>query len=223
MGRGGRIVRQVSILLLLLPGACAGPGRRPAPATIPPAPTREATRDLLARLEAAFYIHWGAVETTPTFKSFGPGHVPWLREQMDSNQDLSLMAMRVLERMAPGERVPPAAKAILYSGALARERNFTRWGLISPSGFFPGVYGDEVMRLGREALEPLGRLLGDRRRAPVEGGTAETVNRMQGDRVCDYAWVLLCTLLDRPLAYHAEAGKRDPQIRELEAWLARRR
>jgi hypothetical protein len=41
--------------------------------------------------------------------------------------------------------------------------------------------------------------------------------------VCDYAWVLLSLVFDRPLAYTPDPQGRDPQIRDLDAWLDRRR
>jgi hypothetical protein len=134
------------------------------------------------------------------------------------------MAMRVLARLAPEERFSPEARAIVYTTSLAREGNFLRWGSISPSGFLPGVYGAELLALGPVVATPLQRLLGDRRPAPVYGSReAEAVNRAQGDRVCDYAWVLLSAIFDRPLLYHEDPRRRDPQIRELDLWLDSRR
>jgi hypothetical protein len=57
----------------------------------------------------------------------------------------------------------------------------------------------------------------------VYGGQDERTNRAQADRVCDYAWVFLATMFDRPLAYHPDPRHRDPQIHELDLWLDRRR
>jgi hypothetical protein len=124
-----------------------------------------------------------------------------------------------VERQAPEERFGPTARAILNAAALAREADFTRWGAISPAGFLPGVYGQELLRLGAAAAPYLRPLLRDRRRAP----SAEPAGRVQGDRVCDYAWVLLATIFDRPLAYHPAEEIRDEQIRQMDLWLDRRK
>jgi hypothetical protein len=146
--------------------------------------------------------------------------VPFLREIADGNRVGALGALRVLDRLAPEARAPKEGRAIVYATALEAETEFSRWGLMSPSGFLPGVYGRELLELGPAAAPYLGRLLADRRRAPVFGSD---VNRIQGDRVCDYAWIFLATVFDRPLSYAPDPSRRDPQIRELEGWLERRR
>ncbi|HXX94884.1 MAG TPA: hypothetical protein VEN81_14750, partial [Planctomycetota bacterium] len=65
--------------------------------------------------------------------------------------------------------------------------------------------------------------LSDRRRARIQSGDREeAANRAQGDRVCDYAWVILATLLHRPFDYQADPERRDPEIREFDLWLGRR-
>lgn len=177
---------------------------------------------LLESLEKSFYVHWGSVETTPEYARLGADRVPQLREIADSNGELALMALRVLAKRAPEERFTPGAKSIIYCSALQRETTFNRWGIISPSGFLPGVYGHELLALGAAAGRDLQRALRDPRRAPVLGGQDERIGRIQGDRVCDYAWVLLATIFDRPLLYHADPRLRDPQIHELDLWLDRR-
>jgi hypothetical protein len=141
----------------------------------------------------------------------------------DANGEHALMALRVLSKLAPAERFSDAAKAILYVGTLERETNFARWGVISPRGFLPGVYGAELLALKGASGAFLQRLLKDRRRAPVVGGEGERTSRAQGDRVCDYAWVFLATVFDRPLAYYEDPSLRDEQIRQMDLWLDRRK
>jgi hypothetical protein len=206
------------VLLLAALEACATP-----PPPQPPLPTRDfraEARTALDRLEASFYTHWGSIEGTPEVRRLGREHVAALREETDANSHRALMALRVLARLAPEERFSPAAKAILYAGALAREGDFTRWGVVAPTGFLPGVYGQELLELGTVSTPYLRPLLRERRRAPVQ---REPAGRIQGDRLCDYAWVFLATLYDRPLAYHADPDLRDEQIRQLDLWLDRRR
>jgi len=178
---------------------------------------------ILESLERSFYTHWGSVESTPEYARLKDEQIPILREIADSNGEHALTALRVLAKRAPGERFSPAAKAIIYWTVFQRETTFNRWGVISKSGFMPGVYGQELMAIGAPAAPVLQKSLRDRRRAPVVGLEDERTNRIQQDRVCDYAWVLLATMFDRPLAYHEDPRLRDPQIQELDLWLDRRR
>lgn len=215
---------RTALPLLFLASCAAPPAPKPAPLPPPdPAVLRTEARAALAALERSFHEHWGSFEKTAAYVKLRAEHVPHLREVADANGDHALMALRVLARLAPGESFSDAAKAILYAGALERETNFARWGVISPRGFLPGVYGAELLALKGISGPYLQRLLKDARRAPVAGGEGERTSRAQGDRVCDYAWVLLATIFDRPLAYYEDPSLRDDQIRQLDLWLDRRK
>lgn len=214
-------MRPRALVLCLAPLlGCAAPRGR---TSTPPAPARDLKAEAKAALdalEASFYTHWGALERAPEFARLGREHLPALREDVDSNGPRAVLALRALERLAPEERIRPSAKAILYATALGREADFTRWGAITPSGFLPGVYGQELLDLGALAAPYLRPLLRDGRRAPA---SAERAGRVSGDRVRDYAWVFLATIYDRPLAYHPDPERRDEQIRQFDLWLDRRK
>ena len=218
--------RIAPVLFLLASGCAAAPAPAPGPADPPGPPPGEVRRKALAALddlEAGFDDHWGSVERTAAFRRLSAVHVPVLRATADANGPQALMALRVLERLAPEESFSVAARAHIYAAALARERSFARWGAIGPAGFLPGVYGAELLKLGAAATVPLRRLLTDRRRAPIRAGRAEeAANRLQGDRVCDYAWVFLATIHDRPIAYFTDPHDRDEAIRQFDLWLDRR-
>ncbi len=213
-------MRRFLILVLLLASCSAPPPPKPPPDPVDPKPEVLA---LLQSLEKSFYAHWGSVESTAEYRKFRDEHVPVLRAIADSNGEGALMALRVLAKRAPSEKFKPEAKAILYWTAFERDTLYNRWGLISKSGFLPGVYGQEVLNLGPAVAPYFQRSLRDQRRVDVFGTEDVRTSRLQGDRVCDYAWVLLATIFDRPLAYHADPRFRDPQIQELDVWLDRRR
>jgi hypothetical protein len=214
-----------SVLLFSLLAACAS--KHPAPEKAPPVPSppsRSEVIRILARLESTFYTHWGSVEKTPEYAALPETAVPVLRELVESNGEYALMALRVLACRAPEVKFSAEVKAILYASAFGRETNFTRWGVISPSGFLPGVYGAELLSLGKAVGPYLQKYLGERRPAPIQGGKSlDRTHWLQQDRVCDYAWVLLSQIFDRPLAYTPDPESRDPQIRELDLWMDRRR
>jgi hypothetical protein len=212
----------VRLALFFVLAGCAAP-RPPAPppaAKPDPAAVRAEALEILRAVEAGFPRHGGSVELDPAFARFRADHVPALRELADGNRPGALGALRVLARLAPSERFSAEAKAILYATALREETDFSRWGLISPSGFLPGVHGRELLELKGASAPYLRPLLADRRRAKIAGSE---VNRIQGDRVCDYAWIFLAEVFDRPLSYAPDPSLRDPQIREMDAWLEARK
>jgi hypothetical protein len=210
-------------LLILIVGlaSCQAPPP-PAPKADPQLRKRELAA-LLAALEESFYSHWGSVESTAEFASLREEDVPALREIADSNGEHALLSLRILAKRAPSERFSPAARAILYWTVFARDTVYNRWGILSKSGFLPGVYGQEVLTLGAAVVPYFQQSLRDTRRIAVFGTEEERNSRHQQDRVCDYAWVLLATIFGRPLAYHEDPRLRDPQIRELDLWLDRQR
>ncbi|HVR83950.1 MAG TPA: hypothetical protein VMU54_06525 [Planctomycetota bacterium] len=210
-----------TILILLLGLTSCGTPPPPAPPEDPDARKREVVA-LLATLEKNFYAHWGSVAATAEYSKLRPEDVPILREIADSNGEHALMSLRILEKRAPGERFSPAAKGILYWTVFARDTIYNRWGILSKDGFLPGVYGQEVLLLGRAAAPYFQQSLRDTRRIALFGTEEERTSRHQQDRVCDYAWGLLATIFNRPLAYHEDPRLRDPQIQELDLWLDRR-
>lgn len=183
---------------------------------------RKEAISILESLEETFYDHWGSVESTAPYARLREEHLPILREMVNSNGTLALMALRVLQKRSPGERFPTSVRAIIYWSGFQRETCFNRWGVISARGFLPGIYGQELLELGPEIVPYLQRSLRDDRRAPVVGGEEERTSRIQADRICDYAWVLLAALYHRPVDYNPDPRLRDPQIHALDLWIDRR-
>ena len=210
-----------SLICVLFLASCGAPPRPPAAPD--PAGLKREVVGILESLERSFYMHWGSLETTAEYARLQDAQVPILRELADSNGEHALMALRLLAKKAPSERFSPSAKAILYWSAFQREVHYNRWGMITKSGFAPGVYGHELLALGPVVAPYLQKSLRDVRRAALFGGEEERTSRIEGHRVCDYAWVFLATLFDRPLAFHADPRLRDPQIHELDLWLDRRK
>lgn len=210
-----------SLICLLCLASCGAPP--PPPAAADPGAAKREVVAILEALDRSFYTHWGSVESTADYARLRDAHVPLLREIADANGEQALLAFRILLKRAPAERFSPSAKAILYWSAFQRDTQYNRWGLITKSGFVPGVYGAEMLALGPAITPYLQKSLRDARRAPVFGGEDERTSRIEVHRVCDYAWVLLATLYDRPLAFHADPRLRDPQIHELDLWVDRRK
>ena len=228
-GRGGYDSYVASFRRFLLPvcllglAACGAAPPPPPPPAPDPAAAKAQVVDILEALERSFYSHWGSVESTELYARLSDAQIPLLREIAESNGDHALMALRILAKRSPSERFSPGLRAILYWTTFQRDLVFNRWGVISKSGFVPGIYGSELLALGVEAAPYLQKSLQDTRRAPVFGGEDERTNRIQADRVCDYAWIFLATLFDRPINYQVDPRFRDPQIHELDLWMDRRK
>lgn len=212
---------RLALILLLGLAACQAPP--PPPPKVDPDARKREVLALLDSLEKNFYRHWGSVESTSEYAALRDGDLPLLREIADSNGEYALLSLRILSKRAPGEQFRPAAKGILYWTVFARDTVYNRWGVIGKSGFLPGVYGQEVLALGPAAAPYFQQSLRDRRRIALFGTEDERQSRIQQDRVCDYAWVLLATIFDRPLGYHEDPRLRDPQIHDLDLWLDRRK
>lgn len=204
-------------LLVLSSCEASPPPRKPSD----PGALRKECIALLDALERTFYAHWGSVESTREYARIRDEHLPILREIVESNQEQAPMALRVLAKRVPAESFSASVKAVIYWTAFQRDVYFNRWGVISGGRFCVGVYGNDLLGLGRAVAPYLQKSLRDTRRALVFGGEEERNNRIQEDRVCDYAWLFLARIYGRPVTYSEDSRLRDAEIRELDLWLDR--
>jgi len=125
-------------------------------------------------------------------------------------------------RCAPPTRPatrPRATRAAIYAAALARTQYFNTWGQ-------PGAALSDTARafaaLGDDAVAALAPLLADQRPAPSSGSQDATLARMNGNRVCDYAWVLIHEARGTEYLYATAPADRDREIGAMRAQLAHR-
>src|SRR5207247_10180806 len=90
---------------------------------------------------------------------------------------------------AAAHALPAGERAAGYADALRTSTIFNAWGLPG-SSLSPAAHA--VIALGEPAVGALAPLLDDPRPAPMFGSQDATTADAYGNRVCDFAWVLVC-------------------------------
>lgn len=128
---------------------------------------------------------------------------------------LALEALRVTDP-AGYAAWPATERAAVYVTALQRNAFFNSWGQ-------PGMSLTETSHafaaLGEDAVAVLAPLLDDKRDAPSSGSQDATLSRMNGNRVCDYAWVLINEARGVDYTYPSSPVDRDREIAAMRASL----
>lgn len=168
--------------------------------------------------EAALGVPPETAETVRRAQEIGAAAAPFLAEEAQSGGTgalLALEALRIADRDAY-EQLPAAARAAIYTRALKESAVFNAWGI-------PGMQltstAHALIALGEEAVQALRPLLDDDRPAPLEGSQDATTSRYYGNRVRDYAFVLLAEIVGLAYSYDVEPERRDEQIAALTARL----
>jgi hypothetical protein len=128
---------------------------------------------------------------------------------------LALEALRVADPSGYAA-LPAAERAQIYGAALQHNVFFNSWG--QPGGSLTDT-AYAFAALGGAAVVVLAPLLDDRRMAPSSGSQDATLSQMNGNRVCDYAWVLISEARHADYAYLTSPVDRDQDIAAMRASL----
>lgn len=170
-----------------------------------------------------------AADETPPFgaqsvrlaQQMGREATPLLLQQLDADAATALLALEGLRESDPAAygELPVAKRAAIHARALGKFTFFNTWGL-------PGVQvaatADALIALGNDAIRELAPLLDDERAAPSSGSQDATTSSAYGNRVCDYAWVLISEILGRRYRYSKSPRTRDREIAKLRTALSKR-
>jgi hypothetical protein len=164
--------------------------------------------------EAAFEVPPETSDVVRRAAALGPPAAPELLSAATAGGYRGLLALEAL-RQADAEAyagVPAAERARGYADALRASTMFNAWGL-------PGVRlspaADALAELGQDAVPALAPLLDDTREAPLEGSQDATTAAQYGNRVADYALVLLTRIAGGPDDYPPDPAERDRRIAAL--------
>ncbi|HWU88968.1 MAG TPA: hypothetical protein VN253_16995, partial [Kofleriaceae bacterium] len=151
-------------------------------------------------------------------RRLGPTAAGMLAQKVQARGTDAFLALEALRAADPaGYAARPATeRAAVYVAALQRNAYFNSWGQ-------PGMSLTETAHafaaLGEDAVSVLAPLLGDKRDAPSSGSQDATLSRMNGNRVCDYAWVLINEARGKDYAYASSPVERDREIAAMRASL----
>jgi hypothetical protein len=158
-------------------------------------------------------------ESLDLARQLGKTAAPLLLQHLESGGTASLLALEALRQADPGSyaSLPLQERARIYVDALAQSHFFNGWGL---PGYQLTPTARALIALGEGAVPFLRPHLGDRRPAPLEGSQDATTSEMYGNRVRDYAWVLINEIQGRPYTYSQDPVERDRAIEALQRGLA---
>ena len=153
-------------------------------------------------------------ESVQIARELGPEVSDLLLKHIEAQGDTALLALEAWRVAVPDQykKFSAQIKARIYVNALQKNQFYNTWGV-------PGYSLTEttyaLIGLGDVAISALRPLLDDTRLAPLSGSQDATTSVMYGNRVCDYAWVLISEIKKRPYQYYQEVSKRDKQIEDL--------
>ena len=172
--------------------------------------------ELLIQLQqdAAQAVPAFGAESVRLARLLGGAATDLLLEQIGARGDTAFLALEALRVGDPAayDAIPSTERAEIYAATLRTNVFYNTWGL-------PGHQLTETTRaflaLKDDAIALLLPLLADRRPAPLAGSRDATASSAYKNRVCDYAWVFICEIRQRPYTYSQDPEERDRSIEEL--------
>ncbi len=151
-------------------------------------------------------------------RELGSAATPMLRDRIAERGPDLLLALEALRGADPAgyDVMPAPERAAAYVAALAASTYFNAWG---QAGRSLTDTSRALIALGPDAVKALTPLLDDLRAAPSSGSQDATLSQMNGNRVCDYAWVLINEVHGTEYAYAPSPADRDREIAATRATL----
>jgi hypothetical protein len=137
-----------------------------------------------------------------------------LLEQINGQGKTRLLALEALRKAVPDvyHSLPARKRAEIYAEALRTASFLNTWGV---PGYQLTDTAKALIDIGEEAVAVLRPLLECQQKAPLSGSQAATTSAIYGNRLCDYAWVLISEIKRRPYVYSKDPAARDQAIQAL--------
>ena len=147
-------------------------------------------------------------------RQLGPKATSLLLPEINAAGDTAFLALEALREAdtASYDALEKRERADIYVGALKGSVFFNAWGL---PGYQLTPTAEALIALKDDAIPALRPLLSDEQLAPLEGSQDATTSTMYGNRLCDYAWVFINKIMDRPYVYAQDPAERDRAIQTL--------
>lgn len=155
-------------------------------------------------------------ESVRTARRLGAAATSLLLGHIDASASTAFLALEALREADPEAYNDLSARkrAEIYANNLQNDSRFyNAWGV---PGYLLTETAHALIDLGDEAVAALEPLLNDRRPAPLSGSQDATTSSMYGNRVRDYAWVLISEIKDLPYTYSQDPAERDQAIEALQ-------
>jgi len=166
------------------------------------------------RQDASRAVPAFGAESVRLARSLGGAATELLLEQVSARGETAFLALEALRASDPAayDALPAGERAEIYVATLRTNLFYNTWGL-------PRYHLTETTRaflaLKEDAVNLLLPLLADQRPAPLSGSQDATTSAMYKNRVCDYAWVFICEIRQRPYTYSQDPAERDRSIEAL--------
>jgi hypothetical protein len=148
----------------------------------------------------------------------GPVATPLLVQRLRQRGSDAFLALEALRLADPASYAtqPAPERAAIYGGALQHSAFFNSWG--QPGASLTDT-AHAFAALGDPAVDALAPLLADTRAAPSSGSRDATLAQINGNRLCDYAWVLINEARGVDYVYAPSPADRDREIVAMRATL----
>ncbi|HBB87626.1 MAG TPA: hypothetical protein DC047_08440 [Blastocatellia bacterium] len=176
----------------------------------------------MQKLRLQEQLHEDVAQAVPPFaadsitlaRKMGSAAAPVLLEQINPQGEASFLALEALREAAPEvfHSLPSRLCADIYAEALRTGDFYNTWGV---PGHQLTDTANAFIGLGETAVAVLRPLLDDKRDAPLSGSHEATTSKIYGNRLCDYAWVLISEIMGRPYVYSQDPAERDQAIQAL--------
>jgi hypothetical protein len=152
-------------------------------------------------------------------RELGTAATAFLCQEVKAQGKTAFLALEALRAADPAayDQLPAIQRANVYVQMLRDSGFYNAWGV---PGYQLTPTAHALITLGEVAVPVLKPLLANQQRAPLSGSEDATTSRMYGNRVCDYAWVLISEILHRPYDYAEDPAARDLAIAALQQDLA---
>lgn len=171
---------------------------------------------LIAQLQedAAQDVPPFGAESVEVARRLGTEATSLLIQEIENRGATAFLALEALREANPDayRAIAPHERADIYVDALKNNLFYNAWGL---PVYQLTATARALIDLGKDAVEALKPLLSERREAPLSGSQDATTSTMYGNRVCDYAWVLISEIKRRPYVYSQNPVERDRDIEAL--------
>ena len=164
--------------------------------------------------EAAHEMPPFGAESIKIAHRLGSDATSFLLEQLETGGWTAFLALEALRESdtVSYSSIPARKRVGIYVEVLRHSIFYNAWGL--PGYQFTNT-AYALISLGEEAFAALKPLLDDQRPAPLSGSQDATTSAMYGNRICDYAWVLICEIRGQSYTYFCSAAERDREIEKL--------